>query len=126
MLPDVTLDGRSFWPQCRGETGNSRKWIYQYYYPKFTQAAKKHGQGIKGNEIVWAQNQHFKLYRDGSLYAVSDRYETELIERGAASTTAEAARQLLQKAIDSMPPKAAKLAAGKTEAIKKATVTRSQ
>ncbi len=113
VLPKVTLDGQSFWPQCRGEKGNSRESIYQYYYPKFTRAAEKHGQGIKGNEIVWAQNQHFKLYRDGSLYAVSDRYETELVQLGTGLTSAEAARQLLQKAIDSMPTKAAKLAVGR-------------
>jgi len=108
-LPDVTLDGRSFWPQCRGEEGNPRKWIFQYYYPKFTKAAEKHGQGIKGNEIVWAQNQHYKLYRDGSLYATADRYETKVIQPGTGSEKAETSRRILQEAIDSMPAKAAKL-----------------
>ena len=109
----MSLDGRSFWPQCLGKKGNPREWIFQYYYPKFAQAAKKHGQGIKRNEIVWAQNQYFKLYRDGSLYSVADRYETQLIEPNTGLTSAETARQLLQKAIDSMPTKAAKLAAGR-------------
>lgn len=108
-LPDVTLDGRSFWPQCRGEKGNPRKWIFQYYYPKFTKAAQKHGQGIKGNEIVWAQNQHYKLYRDGSLYAIADRYETKVIQPGTGPEKAETSRRILQEAIDSMPAKAAKL-----------------
>lgn len=112
-LPKLTLDGRSFWPQCRGEQGNPRKWIYQYYYPKFTQAAKLHGQGIKGNEIVWAQNQQFKLYRDGSLYSSADRYETQPIEPSTSNVSAEEARQLLQGAIQSMPTQAAKLAVGK-------------
>ena len=82
-------------------------------YPKFSPAAKKHGQGIKKNEIVWAQNQYFKLYRNGSLYSVADRYETQLIEPSTGLTSAETARQLLQQAIDSMPTKAAKLAAGR-------------
>lgn len=110
-LPSVTLDGRSFWPQSRGDKGNARQWIYQYYYPKFSQAAKKHGQGVNGNEIVWAQNRNFKLYRDGSLYSVSDRSETQIIQRGSGRTSAEIARKLLQQAIDTMPQKAAKLAA---------------
>jgi arylsulfatase A len=110
-LPDVTLDGRSFWPQCLGKKGDPRESIFQYYYPKFSQAAKKHGQGIKGNEIVWAQNQHFKLYRDGSLYSVADRSETQRIQPGTGMKSAEAARQMLQKTIDSMPTKAAKLTA---------------
>ena len=108
-LPNVTLDGRSFWPQCREEKGNPRKWIFQYYYPKFTQAAQKHGQGIRGNEIVWAQNQHYKLYRDGSLYATADRHETKVIQPGTGSEKAETSRRILQEALDSMPAKAAKL-----------------
>lgn len=112
-LPKVTLDGRSFWPQCLGEKGKPREWIYQYYFPKFTQAAEPHGQGINGNEIVWAQNQQFKLYRDGSLYSVADRHETQVIAPNAGPTSAEAARQLLRGAINTMPTKAPKLAAGK-------------
>lgn len=109
-LPEVTLDGRSFWPQCQGQKGIPRQCIFQYYYPKFTEAAEPHGQGVNGNEIVWAQNQHFKLYRDGTLYAISDRNEDTPIKPGTAGERAEAARRLLQEAIDSMPTTAAKLA----------------
>ncbi|NQV31331.1 MAG: sulfatase-like hydrolase/transferase, partial [Phycisphaeraceae bacterium] len=112
-LPDVTLDGRSFWPQCLGQKGNPRKWIFQYYYPKFTKAAEKHGQGINGKEIVWAQDQQYKLYRDGSLYATTDRHETSAILLGTGPKKAEDARHVLQAAIGSMPTKAAKLTAAK-------------
>lgn len=105
-LPDVKLDGRSFWPQCQDKSGNPRPWIYQYYYPKFTTAAKAHGQGVNRNEIVWAQNQHYKLYRDGTMYATSDRAEANPL----AADAAPAARKLLQEALDSKPAKAAKLA----------------
>lgn len=107
-LPKVKLDGRSFWPQCKGEQGNPRKYIFQYYYPKFKPAAEKHGQGVNGLEIVWAQNQRHKLYRDGTLYALSDRMEENPINSGVG-TTAEIDRKLLQEAIDLMPKKAAKL-----------------
>ena len=110
-LPNVTLDGRSFWPQCQGRPGNPRQWIFQYYYPKFAQAAKKHGQGIKGNEIVWAQNQRYKLYRDGSFYATADRHETQVISPDTGPAKAEDTRRILQAAIDAMPAKAAKLMA---------------
>ena len=108
-LPDVELDGRSFWPQCRGEKGDPRQWIFQYYYPKFVPAAEKHGQGINQREIIWAQNQKFKLYRDGTLYAVADRQETTAIPSGT-SPESDAARDLLQSALQSMPAAAAKLA----------------
>ncbi len=109
-LPDVELDGQSFWPQCRNELGEPRQWIYQYYFPKFGPAAKAHGQGVRGREVAWVQNQHYKLYRDGTLYAVKDRHETQPIAPGANST-ADAARALLQGALDTMPAKAAKLRA---------------
>lgn len=111
-LPKVELDGRSFWPQCQGDPGSPREWIFQYYYPKFRKAAEAHGQGVNGNEIAWAQNQKFKLYRDGALYAVADRHEKQRLEPGA-SEAADAARQLLQRALDSMPKKASKLSASK-------------
>ena len=104
----MKLDGRSFWPQCKGKQGNPRKYIFQYYYPKFKPAAEKHGQGVNGLEIVWSQNQRHKLYRDGTLYALSDRMEENPIKSGVG-TTAEIDRKLLQEAIDLMPKKAAKL-----------------
>lgn len=109
QLPNVELDGRSFWPQCLGKRGSPRQWIFQYYYPKLAAAGEKHGQGVNGLEVIWAQNQHFKLYRDATLYAVVDRHETTPIRAGNGSQGAEDARKLLQRAIDSMPDKAAKL-----------------
>ncbi len=107
-LPSVKLDGRSFWPQCLGKKGNPRKWIFQYYYPKFTPAAKAHGQGVNGLEIVWAQNQNFKLYRDGTLYSTKDRHEKQPIIKGR-DPAADQIRLMLQHALESMPKKAAKL-----------------
>ena len=111
-LPNVELDGQSFWPQCLGQAGNPREWVFQYYYPKYTLAAKNHGQGVNGLEIIWAQNQHFKLYRDGTLYSTSDRHEETPIKLGGDKET-DAVRTLLQGALDSMPSKARKLQAKK-------------
>ena len=107
-LPEVKLDGRSFWPQCLGTKGNPRDFIFQYYYPKYKPAAAKHGQGVNDQEIIWAQNQRHKLYRDGTLYAVIDRYEKTPLSP-EVSTQADKDRDLLQRALDSMPLKAAKL-----------------
>ncbi len=109
-LPDVELDGRSFWEQCLGNKGTPRQWIFQYYYPKFAAAAEDHGQGINQREIIWAQNQNYKLYADGTLFAVKDRYEKNPIVSGQ-NTNADVARALLKSAIESMPSKAAKLSA---------------
>ena len=91
-LPDVTLDGRSFWPQCQGKKGNPREWIFQYYSPKGTR-----------EPIIWAQDQHYKLYSHGKFIEVADRHETTDILPGTGSEQAEAARRKLQAAINSMP-----------------------
>ena len=114
-LPEIKLDGRSFWPQCLGKKGHPRDWIFQYYYPKFEPAAKAHGQGMGELEIVWAQNQQYKLYRDGTLYGTKDRHETFPIRLGIDSD-ADRARSLLQGALDSMPKRAAKLRPKKAKA----------
>jgi len=108
-LPDVTLDGRSFWPQCRGEKGTPRQWIYQYYYPKFAAAANVYG----GKEIIWAQDAKYKLYANGRFYdVVADRLEKKPISAAAASPEAKATGKKLQQAIDAMPKKGQKLQAG--------------
>ena len=114
-LPDVKLDGRSFWPQCRGEKGKPRQWIYQYYYPKFASAAKVYG----GKEIIWTQDARYKLYANGRLYdVVADRLEKKPIGKDAGPPEARAARKKLQKALDSMPAKGQKLKVGATKKSK--------
>jgi len=102
-LPNVTLDGRSFWSQCLGKRGNPREWIFQYYYPKNKDAAKQHGAGKP--YIIWSQDQNFKLYSHGKFIAVQDRHETMDIPTGSGSPEAEATRKKLQAAINSMPKK---------------------
>ena len=68
--------------------------------------------GVNKQEIIWAQNQRHKLYRDGSLYAVLDRYEKTPLKPGE-NVQADRDRKLLQEALDSMPDKAAKLSLNK-------------
>jgi hypothetical protein len=67
---------------------------------------------VNSNEIIWAQNQEFKLYADGTLYAVSDRHEEHPISPSTdASSPSETARQMLGNAIRSMPATGQKLGA---------------
>ena len=108
-LPKVTLDGRSFWPQCLGQAGNPKPWIYQYYFSIGKQFAREHGSGAHGLELAWTNDDHYKLYRDGTLYDLHDREETTPIKAGQGSPEAEKARGVLQAALDQMPTKAAKL-----------------
>ena len=99
-LPDVTLDGRSFWPQCRGEKGNPRDWIFQCWFPKGS-GGERWASGSP--HVMWAQDRDYKLYSHGKFIEVADRLETRDIPPGTGSQQAEAARRKLRAAIDSMP-----------------------
>jgi arylsulfatase A len=55
----VTLDGRSFLPQVKGEKGTPREWIFCHYEPR---------QGKNDRKERYAQDARFKLYRDGRFY----------------------------------------------------------
>ena len=104
----AAASGRS----ARAKKATRGKFIFQYYYPKYKPAADKHGQGVNKQEIIWAQNQRHKLYRDGSLYTVLDRYEKTLLNPGG-NAQVDRDRKLLQEALDSMPDKAVKLSPSK-------------
>jgi arylsulfatase A len=56
-LPNRVLDGRSFWPQLTGQTGNPKEYIYQYY-----EAKNQKVKGIYGTWTQWAQDKQYKLY----------------------------------------------------------------
>ncbi len=100
-LPNVVLDGRSFWPQCQGETGNPRAFIFQYYWPK--------GYGwipdeLGEKELIWVQNAHYKLHGNGLFYDVSkDREEEHPIAERARTPEQRAVAGRLRAAIAAMP-----------------------
>lgn len=54
------VDGRSFLPQLKGETGNPREWVLCHYQPYW--GGKTAGQ--------YARTATYKLYRDGRFYNV--------------------------------------------------------
>jgi len=89
-LPEgLKIDGRSIWPQLRGEKGQPRDWRYCWYGPY--------------EELVgeFAADQHYKLYRDGRLFDLkSDLEETTPLAEAALAGDAGAARKKLQGALD--------------------------
>ncbi len=98
-LPNgVTIDGRSFLPQLRGEPGKPRDWIYCWY------------QRDPGRTLYrFARDRRWKLYdtgdheRAGKLFDVSaDPLETEPVETGQGNAEADEAAKRLQAALDSM------------------------
>lgn len=87
----LEIDGRSFWPQLRGESGTPREWIYSWY-------AKDGGQKAAAE---FARDHDYKLYRDGRFFSVAagdlDRapLDVEKLDDAAA-----ASKRKLQAALD--------------------------
>ncbi|MHC5025280.1 MAG: sulfatase-like hydrolase/transferase [Planctomycetota bacterium] len=101
--PNVTLDGRTIWPQLRGEVGSPREWIYCYYNAR---------PGQRGwTERRFVRDARWKLYGDGRLFeTATDPLEKTPIAPGA-SDDADAARARLQRGLDSMPATPARIEA---------------
>lgn len=86
---ELKIDGRSFLPQLRGETGHPRQWVYSWYSPR------------RQTPREFAFNQRYKLYRTGEFYDLrKDIEETNALQVGRLESDAAAAATLLQRALD--------------------------
>jgi arylsulfatase A len=88
---ESALDGRSFYPQLLGQTGQPRPWLYSWY--------ARNG----GAKPTWefAMSTEFKLYRDGRFFDLrSDPFEEKPLTVAQASGPAAAAAKTLQAALD--------------------------
>ena len=93
-------DGWSFWPQCQGKVGRKREWIYCYYFHRPLSA--KYNDQYSHYEVRFARDKRYKLYDSGELFdTIEDVLEKRPIAIGQAGPRGEAARNMLQQAIDS-------------------------
>jgi arylsulfatase A len=89
---DLQLDGRSFFPQLRGQKGKPREWIYSWYSPR---------QGADMTVREFAFDQRFKLYRSGEFYDLTrDAGEKKPFAVASLEGDAAVAAQRLQSALD--------------------------
>lgn len=94
----LTLDGRSFLPQVRGEKGSPRDWIYSYWVP--LRASQTANVGTRG-AVEQAFDPHFKLYSTGKFFDLDHDVEEQSPQQVADLTgDAAAAAQKLQAALD--------------------------
>lgn len=94
MGADDPIDGRSFLPQLRGESGMPRDWVLCHYQPYWN---KNPGQ--------FARTQSFKLYRDGRYFNVpNDLAEKQNLFAGSVSSAGEAERVRLNAFLKLCPP----------------------
>lgn len=93
----VTIDGQSFLPQVKGQTGKPREWAY-----------------VELNGKWYARDAHYKLNSDGQLFDLTD---APFVEKPVPSDTTDAraieSRKRLQAVLDKLNP-----AAGKQEGNK--------
>ncbi len=88
---DDELDGHSFLPQLRGETGTPREWIYCWY--------GRYG----GPKPQWeyAMDKHYKRYRDGRLFDLqADLDEEHPLDVAAINPPAKKAYDALGRVLD--------------------------
>lgn len=90
-LPAGKLDGRSFLPQLRGETGTPRTWLYCWYAPN---------QGKIDPPRQFARDQHYKLFADGKFFEIDERRYVEKQLTGDLNAEAAAVKPKLQAVLD--------------------------
>ncbi len=91
-LPNVKIDGVSFLPQLKGQTGTPREYTYCFYHPN-----KK----VKPNQFemrIFVRDKHWKLYHDERLYNLdNDPLEQKPIYMKDDTPESKAAREKLFK-----------------------------
>ncbi len=91
----LNVDGQSFMPQLRGESGHPRSWIYSWY------SKKGYSKDGRAHVTEFTRNQRYKLYGSGEIYDLrNDELELKPLGTSELDENARAARPMLQKALD--------------------------
>ena len=92
-LPEnVTIDGRSFLPQLRGQKGNPKQWLLCHYVSQSSRGFKR-----------FVRDKRWKLYHTGELFDVqADPLEQSPIPQGGGGEQAAEARKRFQAVLDSV------------------------
>jgi arylsulfatase A len=93
MPKGLAVDGRSFAPQLRGQAGQPREWIYVQLGPRW-----------------YVRSAGWKLTRNGALFDMKDApYIEKPVAADTTDSDARAAREKLQKVLDTLNPAAGKV-----------------
>ncbi len=96
----VTIDGRSFAPQLRGQKGQPREWIY-----------------VQLGSRWYVRDDGWKLNQAGELFDMKDSpFVEELVPADAKNDAAVAARKRLQAVLDKLSPATGKTISAEQEA----------
>ena len=65
------VDGRSFYPQLTGETGNPRDWVFFHFVPNNARS------GVPRDPIRFIRDHRWKLYETGQMFDLDSDAEEE-------------------------------------------------
>lgn len=83
----LTVDGQSFLPQLKGETGSPRDSIYMWYSRS----------GKVKETRTFARNQRYKLYESGELYDIAtDSLEKRPLDQASLNVEQQSVKMVLQ------------------------------
>ncbi|HVX11570.1 MAG TPA: sulfatase-like hydrolase/transferase [Pirellulales bacterium] len=85
------IDGQTFLPLALGAKSSRRDWLYTWYAPN---------QGRVDEPIEFARTHGYKLFRNGVMHRLDDRYHEEPLDANQLDAEATAARQKLQTVLD--------------------------
>ncbi len=92
----VTIDGRSFLPQLRGQKGNPREWVFVDY------PGKRPYNHDRLKPRRFARDKRWKLYADGRFFDIkNDLLEENPLDAAELAPEAAAAHEKLEKALAS-------------------------
>ena len=93
-------DGRSFYPQLRGQKGSPREWLYCHYDPR--PGWDKEQFSLK----IFARDKQYKLYSTGELFDIAaDELEKHPLPEKGETSAARAARLRLGRVLRDMNAK---------------------
>src|SRR5262249_51214663 len=93
MPAGLTFDGRSFAPQLRGQAGKPREWVY-----------------VQLGAHWYVRSEGWKLTQGGDLFDMKDApFVEKPVPADATDAGARAAREKLQKVLDTLKPAAGKV-----------------
>jgi arylsulfatase A len=82
----ITIDGRSFAPQLRGETGQPREWVY-----------------VQLNDARYVRSERWKLTGTGEFFDMREAPHQQIaVAPDTSDPEAKAARAKLQAALDTL------------------------
>lgn len=94
----TNIDGRSFYPQLRGEPGTPREWVFCHYDPRPGWDKDKY------SLLRFVRDKRFKLYVSGDLYDIPrDPFERDPVLPDEETVEARLARLRLDEVLNGMP-----------------------